>query len=89
MSLEADKSATEAEVKFNFTLLAKVNAFRLKICESEEKEKKFCDQVRVLKKKLKFMEMAFIFVYLRSITLIQYLYCLRSIMTFFELRWLV
>ena len=28
MSLEADKSATEAEVKHNFTLLAKSNNFR-------------------------------------------------------------
>ena len=54
MSLEADKSAAEAEVKHNFTLLAKSNTFRLKICESEENEKKFCDKVRVLKKKLKF-----------------------------------
>ena len=51
MSLEADKLATEAEVKHNFTLLAKLNAFRLKIRESEENEKTFCDQVRVLKKK--------------------------------------
>ena len=50
MSLEADKSTTEAEVKHNFTLLAKSNAFRLKIRESKENEKKFCDQVRVLKK---------------------------------------
>ena len=56
MNLEADKSATEAEVKHNFTLLAKSNGFRLKIRESEENEKKFCDQVRVLKKKFKFME---------------------------------
>ena len=56
MSLEADKLATEAKVKHNFTLLVKSNAFRLKIRESEENEKKFCDQVRVLKKKLKFME---------------------------------
>ena len=40
MSLEADyKLATEAEVKHNFTLLAKSNAFRLKIRESYEKEK--------------------------------------------------
>ena len=49
MSLETDKLATEAEIKHNFTLLAKSNAFTLKICESEENEKKFCDQVRVLK----------------------------------------
>ena len=56
MSLEAGKLATEAEVKHNFTLLAKSNAFRLKIRESEENEKKFCDQLRLLKKKLKFME---------------------------------
>ena len=54
MSLETDKLATEAAEKHNFTLLAKSNAFRLKICESEENEKKFCDQVPVLKKK--FME---------------------------------
>ena len=56
MRLEADKSATETEVKHNFTLLAKSSTFRLKICESEENEKKFCDQVRVLKEKLKFTE---------------------------------
>ena len=43
MSLEADKLATEAEVKHNFTLLAKSNAFRLKIRENEKNEKKFCD----------------------------------------------
>ena len=45
MSLETDKLITEAKVKHNFTLLAKSNAFRLKICKSEENEKKFCDQV--------------------------------------------
>ena len=41
MSLEADKSATEAEVKHNFTLLAKSNAFRLKIRESEKMRNSF------------------------------------------------
>ena len=56
MSLKVDKLVTEAEVKLSFTLCAKSNAFRLKICESEENEKKFCAQVRVLKKKWKFME---------------------------------
>ena len=56
MSLEADKSATEAEVKHNFTLFARSNTSRLKLRESEENEKKSCDQVRVLKKKLKFTE---------------------------------
>ena len=56
MTLEADKLATKVEVKHNFTLLAKSNAFRLKICESEKNKKKFCDQVRVFKKKLKFIE---------------------------------
>ena len=56
MSIKAVKVATEAEVKHNFTILAKSNAFRLKIHESGENEKKFCNQVRVLKKKLKFME---------------------------------
>ena len=50
MSLEADKLTTEMEVKHNFTLLARFDAFRLKIRESEKN--KFCDQVRVLKKKL-------------------------------------
>ena len=50
MSLEANKLATEVEVKHNFILLAKLNAFRLKIRESEENEKKFCNQVHVLKK---------------------------------------
>ena len=56
MSLEADKLATLVEVKHNFTLLAKLNAFRLKMRESEENEKKFCDHVRVLKKSWKFIE---------------------------------
>ena len=41
MNPEADKSATEAEVKHNFTLLAKSNTFRVKICESEENIKSF------------------------------------------------
>ena len=50
MSLEADKSATEAEVKHNFTLLTKSNTFRLKIRKSDENEKKLCGQVRILKK---------------------------------------
>ena len=41
MSLGADyKLATEAEVKYNFTLLAKSNAFRQKIRESDENAKK-------------------------------------------------
>ena len=52
MSLETDKSATEAEVKHNFTLLAKSNTFKLKIRKSEKNVKTFCDQVRVLKKKV-------------------------------------
>ena len=52
MSLEAYKSASEAELKHNFTLLAKSNTFRLKIRESEQNDQKFCDQVRVLKKKV-------------------------------------
>ena len=69
MSLEADKLAAEAKVKHIFTLLAKSNTFRLKICESKENEKKFCDQVRVLKKKLVY-GMTFIFVCLRSTTLV-------------------
>ena len=56
MSLQTKKSATEAEVKHNFTLLARSNTSRMKFRESEENEKKFCDQVRVLKKKLKFTE---------------------------------
>ena len=56
MGLEADKSATQAEVKLNFTLLAESNVFRLKIFESEKNEEKFCDQVHVLKKNLKLME---------------------------------
>ena len=56
MSLEAAKLAAVAEVKHNFTLLTKSNNFRLKSRESEENENKFCDQVRVLKKMLKFME---------------------------------
>ena len=46
MSLGADKLAAEVEVKHNFTLLAKSNIFRLKICKNEENEKKFCDQVQ-------------------------------------------
>ena len=52
ISLEADKSSTEAEVKHKFTLLAKSNTFRLKICESEENAKKFFDQICVLKKNM-------------------------------------
>ena len=38
MSVEADKSAKDVEVKYNFTLLAKSNTFRLKICKSKENE---------------------------------------------------
>ena len=56
MSQEADKLATEVEVNHIFTLIVKSNAFRLKIRESEENEKKFCDQVCVLTKKLRFKE---------------------------------
>ena len=56
ISLKADKSASETEVKPNFTLLVKSNTFRLKLRVSQENEKKFCDQVRVSKKKLKFTE---------------------------------
>ena len=41
MSLEAVKSATQAEVRHNFTLLAKSNTLRLKIRESEENAKNF------------------------------------------------
>ena len=55
MSLETDKLATEAEVKHNFTCTS-TNAFRLKFCKSDENEKKFCDLVHVLKKKLKFID---------------------------------
>ena len=82
MSLEADKSTAEAEVKHNFTLLAKSIPFRLKIHESEENEKQFCDQVGVLKKKVEVYGITFILVCLRSITLVQYLNCLCSMMTF-------
>ena len=46
---EADALTTTPSRRYNFTLLAKSNAFRLKIRESEENEKRFCDQVRVLK----------------------------------------
>ena len=81
MSLKADILATEAEVKHNFTLLAKSNAFRLKICKSDGNEKKLCDLVRVLKK-VEVYGITFIFVCLRSITLVQYLNCLCSIITF-------
>ena len=70
MGLEADKSATEAEVKLNFTLLAESNVFRLKIFESEKNEEKFCDQVHVLKKKLEAYGITYIFACLRRITLI-------------------
>ena len=68
MSLEADESAAEAEVKHNLTLLVKSNAFKLKIRESEENEEEFCDQVCVLKK-VEVYRIAFIFVCL-SITLV-------------------
>ena len=82
MSLEADKSVTEAEEKHSFTLLAKPNTFRLKIRESEENEKKFCDQVRVLKKKVKVYGITFVFVCLRSFTLVPYINYLCFITTF-------
>ena len=53
MSLEADKSATEAEVKHNFTLLTKSKLSEGKFVKVK-KMRKFSDQVRVLQKKLKF-----------------------------------
>ena len=55
MSLEADKSATEAELKHNFTLLAKPNIFRLKVRESKDNEKSFVTST-CFEKKLKLME---------------------------------
>ena len=82
MSLEADKSAAEAEVKHIFTLIAKSTTFRPKIGESEKNEKRFCNQVCVLKKKLEVYGITFILVCLISITMVQYLNCLCSIMTF-------
>ena len=39
MTEEANKLAVEAETKHSFTLLAKSNAFRKKVQESEENEK--------------------------------------------------
>ena len=39
ISLATDKLATEAVEKHNFTLLAKSNAFRLRIHKSKENEK--------------------------------------------------
>ena len=54
MSLEADKSAAEVEVKHIFTLIAKSTTFRPKI--GEKNEKKFRDQVCVSKKNVEVME---------------------------------
>ena len=56
MTQEANKLAVKAETKHSFTLLAKSNAFRQKVRESEENEKKLCYQLRDLKEKLKFIE---------------------------------
>jgi len=56
MSQEADALAVQAEKKHSFILLAKSNAFRQKIYESEANEQSLCKQARSLKEKLKFME---------------------------------
>jgi len=56
MSQKADALAVKAEKKHSFILLAKSNAFRQKIHESEANERSLCEQGRNLKEKLKFME---------------------------------
>jgi len=56
MSQEADALAVQAEKKHSFILLARSNAFRQKIRESEANEQSLCKQARSLKEKLKFME---------------------------------
>jgi len=56
MSQEADALAVQAEKKHSFILLAKSNAFRQKMHESESNEQSLCEQARTLKEKLKFME---------------------------------
>ena len=48
---EANKLAVAAETKHSFTLLAKSNAFRKKVQESEENEKQLNDQLRDLNEK--------------------------------------
>jgi len=55
MSQEADALAVQAEKKHSFILLAKSNAFRQKMHESEANEQSLCEQARTLKEKLKFM----------------------------------
>lgn len=56
MRKEADKLAVSAEETLDFTLLAKSNAFRQKILEKEEEEKKLSEELHGLHEKLKFME---------------------------------
>jgi len=56
MSQEADALAVQAEKKRSFILLAKSNAFRQKMHESEANEQSLCEQARTFKEKLKFME---------------------------------
>ena len=56
MNQEADALAVQAEKKHSFTFLARSNAFRQKIHESEANEQSLCKQARSLKEKLKFME---------------------------------
>ena len=55
MSQEADALAVQAEKKHSFILLAKANAFRQKMHESEANEQSLCE-ARTLKEKLNFME---------------------------------
>ena len=56
MSQEADALAVQAEKKLSFIFLAKSNAFRQKIHESEANEQSICKQTHSLKEKLMFME---------------------------------
>ena len=56
MSQEADALAMQAEKKHSVILLAKSNAFRQKMHESEANEQSLCEKARTLKEKLKFME---------------------------------
>jgi len=56
MSQEADALAVQAEKRHSFILLAKSNAFRQKMHESEANQQSLCEQACTLKEKLKFME---------------------------------
>jgi len=56
MSKEADVLAVQAEKSSSFIFLAKSNAFRQKIHESETNEQSLCKQAHSLNEKLMFMD---------------------------------